>query len=64
MPTDYSDNDLNVIVKSKNTIQNTILNFRNLKIHNAIESVMGLLRELNKYLEINEPWKTLKKWKP
>ena len=60
VPTDYSDYDLNVIVKSKNTIQNTILNFRDLKIHNAIESVMGLLRELNKYLEINEPWKTLK----
>jgi len=57
---DYNELDLNIIKKAKETIQSTIMNFNNLKIHNAIESVMSLFRELNKYLEINEPWKLLK----
>ena len=59
-PGDYNENDLKIIAKSKKTIQNVIANFNNLKIHNAIEEVMSLFRDLNKYLEINEPWKLLK----
>ena len=57
---DYNENDLNIIAKSKETIQSSITNFNNLKIHNAIEEVMSLFRELNKYLEISAPWKLLK----
>ena len=60
-PGNYNEHDLNIIALSKTTIQNTILNFENLKIHDAIEQIMKLLRKLNKYLEINEPWKVLKK---
>ena len=57
---DYNELDLNIITKAKKTIQITKMNFNNLKIHNAIESVMSLFRDLNKYLETNEPWKLLK----
>ena len=59
-PEDYNENDLKIIAKSKKTIQNVIANFNNLKIHDAIEEVMSLFRDLNKYLEINKPWKLLK----
>ena len=59
-PGDYNEHDLNIIGAAKKTIENTILNFENLKIHDAIEEIMKLLRSLNKYLEINEPWKILK----
>ena len=40
--------------------QNSILEFQNLKINRAIEEIMKLFRSLNKYLEINKPWKILK----
>jgi len=59
-PGDYNDNDLKVITATKESIQNSNSNFQNLKIHNAIEEVLKLFRILNKYLEINEPWKVLK----
>ncbi len=60
-PENYNKHDLEIITKAKNTIENTMNNFDNLKIHDAIEGIMKLLRSLNKYLEINEPWKILKK---
>ena len=56
-----NESDLNIIAAAKSTIEDTIVNFENLKIHDAIETIMKLLRSLNKYLEINEPWKILKK---
>ena len=37
-----------------------IKNIKELKIHLAIESVMELIRSINKYLEVKEPWKSLK----
>jgi len=60
-PGNYNEYDLSIITKSKDTIQITLSNFNDLKIHNAIENVMSLFRDLNKYLEIGEPWKLLKK---
>ena len=60
-PGDYTEPDLNVIAIAKSTIDNTLRNFEQLKIHDAIENILKLLRSLNKYLEINEPWKILKK---
>jgi len=60
-PGDYNEHDLNIINISKETMENSISNFHELKIHNAIEEIMKLFRNLNKYLEINEPWKILKK---
>ena len=59
-PGNYNENDLKIIAKSKKTTQIVISNFNDLKIHNAIEEVMGLFRDLNKYLEMNKPWKLLK----
>tara|TARA_B100001029_G_C15050695_1_gene450512 strand:- start:137 stop:1648 length:1512 start_codon:yes stop_codon:yes gene_type:complete len=32
----------------------------NLKIHDAIEMIMGVFRNLNKYLELRAPWKQIK----
>ena len=60
-PGDYTEDDLNVIAIAKSTIDSTLRNFEHLKIHDAIEDILKLLRSLNKYLEINEPWKILKK---
>ena len=59
-PGKYNENDLDLINTAKKTIQESKHNLQNLKIHNAIEEVMKLFRTLNKYLEINEPWKVLK----
>ena len=33
---------------------------KELKIHASIEHVMSLVRSINKYLEVKEPWKSLK----
>jgi len=60
-PSDYNKDDLHIITITKKIIDSSTSHFENLKIHNAIEEVMKLFRNLNKYLEINEPWKILKK---
>ena len=31
-----------------------------LKIHDALEKIFSLIREINKYLEIKQPWKSIK----
>ena len=33
---------------------------RTLKIHDALEVIFALIRKINKYLEIREPWKLVK----
>ena len=34
---------------------------KELKIHDALESTLSLLRKINKYLEKKTPWKSIKK---
>ena len=41
-------------------MQNTLDEIKELKIHACIEHVMTLIRSINKYLEVKEPWKSLK----
>ena len=57
---DYDDTDMQLIIQAKE-IPIQILNYyNNLKIHKAIDSIMQLLRSINKYLEIKAPWKLIK----
>ncbi len=52
------DNDL--INKIKNLPIQSLENVKNLKINLAIKDIMSLVKSINKYLEITEPWKALK----
>ena len=55
---DNVDSDL---INKINTLPaKTFENIDNLKINLAIENIMSLVRSINKYLEIKEPWKKLK----
>ena len=35
-------------------------NMQKLKIHDALETIFSLIREINKYLEIRKPWQLVK----
>ena len=56
----YDEIDLKLIADAK-TIPSTFHNLINsLKIHDAIESTLALLRKINGYLELKAPWKSIK----
>ena len=57
---DYDKLDFSVLEKAKNTPNKVRKNFNLLKIHDAIENILSLIRELNRYLEKREPWKLVK----
>ncbi len=59
-PGDYDNTDLNTIANTKSISKLIIENFNNLKIHEAIEDTLNILRSINRYLEIKKPWKTVK----
>ena len=57
---EYNDIDLNLIGEAKRTpqfVKNYILD---MKLHDAIEVILSLLRKINGYLEEKSPWKTVK----
>ena len=57
---EYDEIDLKLIADAKTIPQNVIKLIHNLKIHDAIEITMTLLRKINRYLEIKAPWKSIK----
>ena len=56
----YNDVDLELIAKAKQAPNKIIENYNNLKLHEAIDLIFELFRNLNKYLELKSPWKTIK----
>jgi methionyl-tRNA synthetase len=59
-PGEFDTIDLNLITKAKQIPNQVIICYNSLKIHDAIELVMGLFRSVNKYLELKSPWKEIK----
>jgi len=59
-PGEYDKKELEIISKAKNTPLSIDKNMKNMKIHDALENIFSLIRLINKYLEIKQPWKLLK----
>ena len=57
----FESSDLELIKHAEKTISNLKVQLSEFKIHEAIETIITLCRKINKYLEINEPWKLIKK---
>jgi len=57
---DYNETDLKLIAEAK-TIPHTVRKlFGDMKIHDAVENTLVLIRKINTYLEIKSPWKSIK----
>ena len=59
-PGDYDEDELLIISKAKNIPIAVKKNIINMKLHDAIENAMSLIRLINKYLEMKKPWKLVK----
>ena len=59
-PGDYDEGELLIISKAKNIPIAVKKNIINMKLHDAIENAMSLIRLINKYLEMKKPWKLVK----
>ena len=57
---DTDDVDNNLISSIKELPKKALDDIKNLKIHASIENIMALVRSINKYLEVKQPWKSLK----
>ena len=57
---EYSNDDLELISNVKKTSTIILENYNSLKIHDAIETTLSLLRKINRYLEEKAPWKSIK----
>ena len=57
---DYDESDLKLIGEAKNTPQTVSGLIQDLKIHEALENIMSLLRNINRYLEVKAPWQSIK----
>ena len=57
---DYDTIDLELIGEAKSTPQLMNSLIQEMKIHDALETTMALLRRLNRYLEEKAPWKSIK----
>jgi len=60
IPGEYSNIDLDAIANTEKLSKLIIENFNNLKIHEAIENTLSILRSINRYLELKVPWKSVK----
>ncbi len=58
---EYSEIDLKLIGEAKITPQTVNSLIQEMKIHDAIETTLSLLREINRYLEEKAPWQSIKK---
>ena len=56
----YDALDLELIAEAKAVPMIVRKLIENLRIHEAIETTIAMLRGLNRYLEIREPWKSIK----
>tara|TARA_B100000029_G_scaffold513586_1_gene613636 strand:- start:2143 stop:3657 length:1515 start_codon:yes stop_codon:yes gene_type:complete len=59
-PGNYDSIDLEIISNTKKLAIKIDQSFNNLKIHDAIEDTLNILRSINKFLELKQPWKTVK----
>ena len=59
-PGDYDKIDLEIISNTKKLSLKIDQHIDKLKIHDAIEDSLNILRSINKYLELKKPWKTVK----
>ena len=59
-PGEFQDEENNILDFTNNCANNVYDAIQKLKIHDAIESIMSVFRNLNKYLELREPWKKVK----
>ena len=57
---DYNETDLELIGEAKNTPQTVRSLIQEMKIHDALEATLSLLRKINRYLEVKRPWKSIK----
>ena len=57
---DYNDIDLELIGTAKLTPQLVNTHIKDMKLHDAIETTLILLRKINRYLEAKAPWKSIK----
>ena len=60
IPGSYDDDDLQIINVAKKIPLLVEKNMKNMKIHDALEDAFSLIRLINKYLELKQPWKLLK----
>ena len=56
----FDEIDLELISIAKSTPPRVQKNFETMKIHDAIEITLSMIRKINQFLEIREPWKLLK----
>ena len=59
-PGEYGTPELEIISFCKSKILKFEADMNALKIHDALEKIFSLIREINKYLEIKQPWKSIK----
>ena len=59
-PGKYDNKELEIINQAKAIPVSVDKNMKNMKIHDALEDVFSLIRLINKYLELKQPWKLLK----
>ena len=59
-PGKYNKDDLEIITFYKSVLLKVEKNMKELKIHDALETIFSLIREINKYLEIKKPWQLIK----
>ena len=59
-PGEYDNKELEIINQAKSIPASVDKNMQNMKIHDALEDVFSLIRLINKYLELKQPWKLLK----
>ena len=57
---DYDEIDLKLIGEAKNTPLKVSNFIHEMKIHDAMETTLTLLRKINRYLEEKAPWKSIK----
>ena len=56
----YDEIDLELLAEAKTTPQSVNKLIQELKIHDALETTLSLLRKINRYLEAKAPWKSIK----
>ena len=59
-PGKYDKTELDLIKLCDDIVNKVEKNMVKLKIHDALEAIFSLIREINKYLELKQPWKTIK----
>jgi methionyl-tRNA synthetase len=57
---ELDDIDLEIISRAKSVPLLVQQNIDSMKIHDAIENTMALIRSINQYLEVRAPWKLVK----